>query len=74
MYKSVKITDERTPHYSHLKKPTITKSTFKNECMLNQSLFDPTQCSPPNHFMINLYMRNQMYNLSHKNEDSLVMQ
>lgn len=74
MYEIAKITDKRPPHYSPFKKTTNQKPIFKHECMLNQSLFDPTQSSPPNHFMINLYMRNQMYNLPHKNEDSLVMQ
>jgi hypothetical protein len=74
MYKSAEITDKQIPHYSHLKQSVKPKSMFKREYMLNQSFFDPTQSSPPNHFMINLYMRNQMYNLHHKNEDNLVMQ
>jgi hypothetical protein len=38
---------------------------------LNKNFFDPTKSSPPNEFMLKLYMRDQMYNnniLSHKND------
>lgn len=42
---------------------TIQKDlTICNEFGLKQNLFDPTKSSPPNEFMIKLYMRMAIYN------------
>ena len=66
---------ERTTIIPILKNTSTELSSPKNEYSLKQSFFDPTKSSPPNEFMIKLYMRNQMYNnLSHKNEDNREMQ
>jgi hypothetical protein len=53
------------------KNTTQIKKQMKNvgEYSLKQNIFDPTQNSPPNDFMIKLYMRDQMYNLNYKNDD-----
>ena len=42
---------------------TFTKiNSPVGEYGLKQSFFDPTKNSPPNEFMIKLYMRNDIYN------------
>jgi hypothetical protein len=45
------------------KSSTITK-TLKNieEYSLNQNVFDPSKSSPPNDFMMKLFVRINMYN------------
>lgn len=49
--------------------PTTKETTNAfNEYGLKQNLFDPTKSSPPNDFMIKLYMRMAIYN----NESYLV--
>ncbi len=53
----------------HQNKSTPMKDTnVFNEYSLKQNLFDPTKSSPPNDFMIKLYMRMAIYN----NESYLV--
>jgi len=56
---------------NHKKNTTQIKKQMKHvgEYSLKQNIFDPTQNSPPNDFMIKLYMRDQMYNLNYKNVD-----
>ena len=39
------------------------------ECGLKQNLFDPTKSSPPNEFMIKLYMRMAIYNAPSEKSD-----
>ena len=46
----------------------------KSEYRLNKNFFDPTKSSPPNEFMLKLYMRDQAYNLSYKKDDNLEIQ
>ena len=50
--------------------PTNEQTTcVTNEYGLKQNLFDPTKSSPPNEFMIKLYMRMAIYNtVSEKRE------
>jgi hypothetical protein len=38
------------------------KDNIKNEYSLKKNFFDPTKNSPPNEFMIKLYMRMSLYN------------
>ena len=53
----------------HQNKSTHMKDTnVINEYSLKQNFFDPTKSSPPNDFMIKLYMRMAIYN----NESYLV--
>jgi hypothetical protein len=41
------------------------------EYSINEGLFDPSKSSPPNEFMLKLYMRmSQHTNLFYKNEDN----
>jgi hypothetical protein len=44
------------------KKTNLNKYTVtKKEYMLNNNMFDPSQSSPPNEFMIKLHMRMHKY-------------
>jgi hypothetical protein len=74
MYSSKHGIHEITTIIPIFKKISTETSSPKNEYSLKQSFFDPTKSSPPNEFMIKLYMRNNLYNLSHKNEDKREMQ
>jgi hypothetical protein len=42
---------------------------IKNEYCLNQNIFDPSESSPPNEFMLKLYLRMCKYQ---KKEDNLL--
>jgi hypothetical protein len=49
--------------FTNLKKNKEIKENKENkEYSLNQNIFDPLKSSPPNDFMIKLYMRNFNYN------------
>jgi hypothetical protein len=55
--------------------PTSKKgSIMSKEYSLKQHFFDPTKSSPPNEFMLKLYMRDQAYNLAHKKDDNREIQ
>jgi hypothetical protein len=43
--------------------PIKIQENIKNEkkYSVKQSIFDPTKCSPPNEFMIKLYIRSKKY-------------
>lgn len=41
----------------------------KKEYMLNNNIFDPSQSSPPNEFMIKLHMRMHKYSLQIKDSN-----
>jgi|1048.fasta_scaffold07788_4 hypothetical protein len=43
--------------------PTSFKDNIKSEYSLKKHFFDPTKSSPPNEFMIKLYMRMSKYNM-----------
>jgi hypothetical protein len=80
MYKNNNIIHERKPnnyninvHYINAVSET-NKNSPKGEYSLKQNFFDPTKNSPPNEFMIKLYMREQMYNLSYKKDVNPEMQ
>ena len=77
MYNNSSVINERSIHKSIIKilntsaPIAIPNSSPKSEYSLNKNFFDPTKSSPPNEFMLKLYMRDQMYNnniLSHKND------
>ena len=51
----------------------IPLSQTKNEYGLKTNFFDPAKSSPPNEFMLKLYMRNNLYNLVYNNDDNLVI-
>jgi len=74
MYSRTHGIHERTTIIPILKNISTETSSPKNEYSLKQNFFDPTKSSPPNEFMIKLYMRNQMYNLPHKKEDKREIQ
>lgn len=42
--------------------PNANKSILNNEYSLKQGIFDPSQGSPPNEFMLKLKMRISCYN------------
>lgn len=58
---------------NHLEKNYFIKPIEKtdNEYCLNKHLFDPEKSSPPNDFIIKLYMRISLYNSCQK-EDNLI--
>ena len=45
----------------------INNSSPNKEYSLNHNFFDPSKSSPPNEFMIKLYMRNSKYNEENAN-------
>ena len=53
------------------KSPTNKKDDFSlNEYSLKQNFFDPSKSSPPNEFMIKLYMRMSHYTPLHIKDDN----
>ena len=85
MYKNIQIIHERSPiNINNINndnknnyKQTVTetrKFSPKGEYSLKQNFFDPTKNSPPNEFMLKLYMREQMYNFIQRNDDKLEIQ
>ena len=69
MYSSLHYIHERSPIIP-IKKNLTTESNDispKAEYSLKQNFFDPSKSSPPNEFMLKLYMRMSDYN---KKDDS----
>lgn len=65
------------PIINEIKKPILkTYSNIKTqkelqEYSINEGLFDPSKSSPPNDFLLKLYMRmNQHSNIFYKKEES----
>lgn len=65
------------PIINEIKKPflkTFLSTKMQNEIpeyCINEGLFDPSKSSPPNQFMLKLYMRmSQHTNLFYKNEEN----
>lgn len=56
--------NERTKNVSINKKTSTIKFSSCGEYSLKQSFFDPAKNSPPNEFMIKLYMRDGLYNVT----------
>ena len=50
----------------------LVKPDIKGEYSLKKNFFDPTKHSPPNEFMIKLYMRMNIYNESKTKDNNLV--
>lgn len=74
MIKNRVIIDENKVYIPKINNLNNVKTTPKSEYRLNKNFFDPTKNSPPNEFMLKLYMRDQAYNLSYKKDDSFEIQ
>ena len=74
MYKNTYVTNEKSVQIPKKNMINNVKTTPTNDYSLNKNFFDPAKSSPPNEFMIKLYMRNISYNLSHKNDDNFEIQ
>ena len=70
MHNSTNFIHEKSIHIPIPQKTTTEKNSPKGEYSLKKNFFDPTQSSPPNEFMIKLYMRNKIYNASYKKDDN----
>ena len=72
MYSSLHYIHERSPIIP-IKKNLTTQSkelSPKGEYSLKQNFFDPSKSSPPNEFMLKLYMRMSDYNKKDDSRDS----
>ena len=74
MIKNRHIIDEKKIYIPKSNTLNNINTTQKSEYRLNKNFFDPTKSSPPNEFMLKLYMRDQAYNLSYKKDDNLEIQ
>ena len=74
MIKNRLVIDEKSIYIPKTNTLNNIKTTPKSERRLNKNFFDPTKSSPPNEFMLKLYMRDQAYNLSYKKDDNLEIQ
>lgn len=74
MYKNAYVINERGIQIPNFNKLNNVKTSPKSEYSLNKNFFDPTKSSPPNEFMLKLYMRDQVYNLAHKKDDNREIQ
>lgn len=74
MIKNRLVIDEKSIYIPKTNTLNNIKTPPKSERRLNKNFFDPTKSSPPNEFMLKLYMRDQAYNLSYKKDDNLEIQ
>jgi len=74
MIKNRIVIDEKSIYIPKSNNLNNIKTPPKSERRLNKNFFDPTKSSPPNEFMLKLYMRDQAYNLSYKKDDNLEIQ
>ena len=74
MLSNLCIIDERNKSIPIPKKLSTLMEEFRNnkesEYSLKQNFFDPSKSSPPNEFMIKLYIRMTNYTSLHKKNDS----
>jgi hypothetical protein len=63
MYKTSLFIDEINKTKSNNNNSPTSKNSPVREYSLKQSFFDPAKNSPPNEFMIKLYMRDDLYNI-----------
>jgi hypothetical protein len=68
------VIDERSKIIPIPKKLSTLMEEFRNnrqdEYSLKQNFFDPSKSSPPNEFMIKLYLRMSQYTSLHINDDN----
>jgi hypothetical protein len=68
------VIDERSKNIPIPKKLSTLMEEFRNnrqgEYSLKQNFFDPSKSSPPNEFLIKLYIRMSNYTSLHKKNDS----
>jgi hypothetical protein len=63
MHKNSPSINERKKNVTFVKSVSTSFLKATGEYSLKQSFFDPTKNSPPNEFMIKLYMRDDLYNI-----------
>ena len=63
MHKNSPSINERKKNVTFVKSVSTSFLKSAGEYSLKQSFFDPTKNSPPNEFMIKLYMRDDLYNI-----------
>ena len=56
MYKNTYVTNEKSVQIPKKNMINNVKTTPTNDYSLNKNFFDPAKSSPPNEFMIKLYM------------------
>ena len=74
MYNNRHVIHERSNIIPISKNLSTEQLSPKGEYSLKQSIFDPSKNSPPNSFMIKLYLRNKIYNFNQIKEDSFEIQ
>jgi hypothetical protein len=74
MLSNSRVIDERSKSIPIQKKLSTLMEEFRNnsqgEYSLKQNFFDPSKSSPPNDFMIKLYMRMSHFTSLHIKDDS----
>ncbi len=74
MLSNSRVIDERSKSIPIPKKLSTLMEEFRNnrqdEYSLKQNFFDPSKSSPPNEFMIKLYIRMSHYTSLHINDDN----
>jgi len=74
MLSNSRVIDERSKNIPIPKKLSTLMEEFRNksqgEYSLKQNIFDPSKSSPPNEFMIKLYIRMTNYTSLHIKDDN----